>query len=139
MSYTPEQNKAIVMRFNKECIEEGNTNSFKQLLSENVINHAAPKGSPNGPGSFYFFLNEVLAKGFPDRRIEILAQIAEGDLVTTRKKIRATHTGEIFSIPPSNKRVEIDIIDIIRLDDGKYAEHWGLSNLSDVLKQISES
>lgn len=137
MSYTTEQNKSIVLRFNKECIEDGNINSFKELLADDVINHSAPDGMPNGIESFFYFLNDVLRKGFPDLKVEILEQTAERDLVTSRKSIIATHTGEIFGIPPSNKKVEIKVIDIIRLRDGKYVEHWGQSNFSDVISQIS--
>ena len=137
MNYTIEQNKKIVIRFNKECIEQGNPQSFEDLLSNQVINHSAPVGMPNGKESFYYFLNSILRQGFPDLKVEILEQVAERDLVTTRKKIRATHTGEIFGIPPSNKKVEINVIDIIRLQNGKYIEHWGQSNFDEVLKMIS--
>lgn len=137
MQTTTEQNKAVVSRFNKECLEQGVMASFEELLSKDVINHSAPAGMPNGIESFHYFLNEVLRKGFPDLKVSILAQVAEHDLVTTRKKITATHTGDIFGIPPSHKRVEIDVIDIIRIKDGKYAEHWGQSNFAEVLKDIS--
>ncbi len=138
MTYTTKQNKAIVTRFNKECIEQGRPESFTELLADDVINHSAPDGMPNGIESFYYFLNEVLRKGFPDLQVEILEQVAERDLVTTRKVISATHTGGIFGIAPSNKKVRINVIDIIRLQDGKYAEHWGQSNFSDVLREISQ-
>ena len=134
-----EQNKAIVVRFNKEFIEQGNEDSFNELLSDNVINHSAPAGMPNGKESFYFFLNGVLRKGFTNLTVEIVEQVAERDLVTTRKKIRATHTGEIFGIAASNKEVDINIIDIVRIQDGKYAEHWGQSDFAEVLKQIAAS
>jgi predicted ester cyclase len=139
MQSLTEQNKAIVRRFNRECLEAGNPESFKELLAENVINHSAPPGMPNGTESFYYFLNEVLRKGFPNLRVEILEQVAEKDFVTTRKKIRATHTGEILGIKPTNKEVEIDVIDIIRLENGKYAEHWGQSNFSEILQTISKN
>jgi predicted ester cyclase len=79
----------------------------------------------------------VLRKGFPDLTVEIMEQVAERDLVTTREKIRATHTGDVFGIAPSYRKVEINIIDIIRIHDGKYAEHWGQSDFSEVLKQIA--
>jgi predicted SnoaL-like aldol condensation-catalyzing enzyme len=131
-------NKQIVARFNKEFIEQGNLESFEELLSNKVINHSAPAGMPNGKESFFNFLNHVLRKGFPNLKVEILDQIAEKDLVTTRKRITATHTGEILGIPASNKEVEINIIDMIRVQDGKYVEHWGQSNFEEVLKQISE-
>ena len=114
MSNSIEQNKAIVVRFNKECIEQGIPASFEELLANDVINHAAPPGAPNGKESFYYFLNDVLRKGFPDCKVEILDQVGENDRITTRKKIRATHTGEIFGISPTNRSVEIDVIDIIR-------------------------
>lgn len=133
-----ELNKQIVVRFNKECIEQGKPESFEELLSDKVVNHSAPAGMPNGKESFYFFLNNVLRQGFPNLKVEILDQIAERDLVTTRKRIVATHTREFFGIPVSNKEVEIKVIDIIRLQDGKYVEHWGQSNFDEVLKQISE-
>jgi predicted SnoaL-like aldol condensation-catalyzing enzyme len=132
-----ERNKQIVVRFNKECIEQGKPESFEELLSNQVINHNAPAGMPAGRESFYFFLNNVLRKGFPDLKVEILDQVAERDLVTTRKRIVATHTGEILGIPASHRKVEIKVIDIIRLRDGKYVEHWGQSNFDEVLKQIS--
>jgi predicted ester cyclase len=139
MNYSTEQNKEIVTRFNKECIEQGIPQSFEDLLSDKVINHSAPAGMPNGKESFYYFLNSILRQGFPNLKVEILEQVAERDLVTTRKKITATHTGEIFGISPSNKKVEINVIDIIRLRDGKYIEHWGQSNFDEVLKMISSS
>lgn len=63
----------------------------------------------------------------------------EADLVTTRKAIHATHSGDFMGIPPTGKKVIINVIDMIRLRQGKYVEHWGLSNLSDVMAQLSFS
>ena len=137
MQFTTEHNKANVVRFNREFIEQGNMNSFKELVANDVINHSAPSGMPNGPESMIYFIIEVLRKGFPDIQVEILDQIAEGDKVTTRKAMKATHTGNFMDIPASNKSVIINVIDIIRLRDGKYIEHWGMSNLADIIKEIS--
>jgi len=69
--------------------------------------------------------------------VEIHDQIAEGDRVTTRKTIRATHQGEFMGIPASNKKVEIHVIDFISLEDAQYAEALGSSNLADVITFIS--
>lgn len=137
MQSTTEYNKATVVRFNKEFIEQGNMNSFKELVADDVINHSAPSGLPNGAESMIYFIIEILRKGFPDIQLEILDQIAEADKVTTRKAMRATHTGDFMGIPASNKSVTINVIDIIRLRDGKYVEHWGMSNLADIIKEIS--
>ena len=139
MQTTIEQNKTAVLRFNKEFIEQGNLNSFNELVAHDVVNHSAPVGTPQGPDSMLYFLQNVLRKGFPDMKVEIFDQIAEGDRVTTRKAIHATHLGEFMGIPASNKKVTINVIDIIRLRDGKYVEHWGMSNLADIITQISSN
>lgn len=137
MDNTTVLNKEVVVRFNKEVIGQGNQASMNEILAEDVYNHSARPGMPTGKEGFDYFLNNVLRKGFPDLTVDIFEQIAERDLVATRKKITGTHTGDIFGIPPSNKKVEIQVIDIIRLKDGKYAEHWGQSNFSDVIAEIS--
>jgi predicted ester cyclase len=85
------------------------------------------------------FLQNILRTGFPDLSVEILDQVAEGDLVTTRKAIHATHSGDFMGIPPTGKKVIINVIDIIRLREGKYVEHWGMSNIPEVIAQLSFS
>jgi len=132
-----EQNKHAVRRFNAEVIGLGNTHSFKELVADDVKNHAAAPGAPNGPESMRHFLMDVLRVGFPDLKVEILDQVAEGDKVTTRKVIHATHLGPFMGIPASNKKVAIHVIDIIRLRNGQYAEHWGMSNLAEIIAQLS--
>ncbi len=133
---TTEQNKHTVVRFNKEFIEQGNLNIFPELVADDFVNHNAPAGA-NGPESMVHFLHHILRAGFPDITVDILDQVAEGDKVTTRKVFYGTHTGELMGMAPSHKKVAIQVIDIIRLRDGKYVEHWGASNFSDVVKEIS--
>ena len=137
MHFTKEQNGEIVQRFNKEVIEQGNLESFKELVSETCINHSAPAGSSNGPEGMAYFLLEILRKGFPDLKVEILDQASENDKVTTRKIIHATHSADFMGIVASNKKVEIHIMDIIRLENGRYAEHWGMSNIESIVKELS--
>lgn len=139
MQTSMEQNKRTVQRFNKEFIEQGNLESFHELVAKDVTNHSAPAGSSKGQDGMLFFLQNILRKGFPDMTVEILDQVAEGDKVTTRKAIYATHLGEFMGIPPSGKKVVINVIDIIRLRDGKYVEHWGMSNLADIVTQLYDN
>jgi steroid delta-isomerase-like uncharacterized protein len=136
MNSTTEQNKAIVVRFNKEVIEQGNMESFNQFVADDMFNHAAPPGMPTGPDGMIYFFQEILKKGFPDLQVKVLDQIAEDDFVTSRKEFHGTHSGAFMGIPPSNKKVVIEVIEIIKLRDGKYVEHWGLSNISDTLQKL---
>jgi predicted ester cyclase len=69
-------------------------------------------------------------------QIDIHEQIGEGDLVATRKTIRAVHTGEIMGHAPTGKKVTINVIDIVRLKDGKYVEHWGRNDIMQVMQSL---
>ncbi|MBD0367052.1 MAG: ester cyclase, partial [Flavisolibacter sp.] len=115
---TTDQNKELVIRFNKEFIEGGNMNTLNELLAPDFINHTAPPGVSKGPDGVAYFFNNILKAAFPDLTVEILDQIAEGNKVATRKCFHATHKGDFFGVPASIKKVTIDVMDIIYLRDG---------------------
>lgn len=130
-----EKNKAIVKRFNLEVIQDCNLNSFNELMDKAFINQTAPKNA-NGADSMWNTFNHILKPAFPDLKVEIYEQIAEGDKVTTRKAITGTHEGILMGIQATHKKVKIDVIDIVRLHDGKYVEHWGINTLLAVLQEL---
>ncbi|MDE1192904.1 MAG: ester cyclase [Arachidicoccus sp.] len=124
--------------FNKEVIEEVNFESFKELMHDEFINRTAPSGS-NGSDSMWNTFFNILKPAFPDLSVEIFDQIAEEDKVTTRKAIIGTHLGNLFGINPTGKKIKIDVIDIVRIKDGKYIEHWGINTLQSVLAELKSA
>ena len=126
-------NKAVVLRFNREVIEQGNTDSFHALMAPGFVNRTAAPGVSAGADGMLFTFNRVLRPAFPDLKVEIHDQIAEGDKVTTRKTLRGTHRGELLGIPPTDEAVVVEVIDIVRLENGLYAEHWSVNTLGSVL------
>ncbi|WP_342647450.1 ester cyclase [Mucilaginibacter sp. CSA2-8R] len=139
MEAQTEKNKAVVRRFNEEVIEEGNIDSFNTLMDEHFINHSAPTGADNGPAGMINTFNNILRPAMPDLKVTIYQQVAEGDLVTTRKTISGTQTGELMGIAPSGKKISIDVIDIVRIKNGKYVEHWGINTLPVILAELKKS
>lgn len=131
-----EKNKLVVRRFNKEVIEEGNIKIFKELMDTAFVNHSAPIGADNGPAGMINTFNNLLRPALPDLKVTIYEQVAEGDLVTTRKNISGTHRGTLMGLAPTGRKVSIDVIDIVRIKNGKYYEHWGINTLPAVLAQL---
>jgi predicted ester cyclase len=76
---------------------------------------------------------------FDGFRAQILRQVAEGDLVVTHKVFRGTHSGEIMGVAPTGREVEIAVIDIVRLEDGRIVEHWNVVDLYRLMAQLSGS
>jgi Predicted ester cyclase len=130
-----EENKAIVRRFNKEVIEEGNLETFNAIMDKDFVNQTAPPSSNRADGMWNTF-TKILKPAFPDLKVEIYDQIAENDKVTTRKAIIGTHKGILMGIEPTGKKIQIDVIDIVRLKNGKYFEHWGINTLHSIISEL---
>jgi predicted ester cyclase len=133
---TLEQNKAVVLRFNREVIEQGSEAAFGELMDPSFVNRTAAPGMSPGPDGMRFMFEQVLRPAFPDLHVEIHEQIAEGDKVVTRKTIHGTHRGTFFGIPATNRAVNIEVTDIVRVKDGRYLEHWGSNNLPSVVASL---
>ena len=41
-----------------------------------------------------------------------------------------------MGVPATGREVHIDVIDIVTVRDGRYAEHWGINTLTEVLAPL---
>jgi predicted ester cyclase len=67
---------------------------------------------------------ERYVQAFPDGRVTVEDQIAEGDTVTSRWTLRGTQTGELAGIAPTGKQVTVSGMTISRIDGDLVAEEW---------------
>jgi steroid delta-isomerase-like uncharacterized protein len=73
---------------------------------------------------------------FPDLSATMDDLIQAGDRVAGRFTYRATHRGPFYGIPPTGRPIEMRSIDIWRVHDGEFAEHWDELNLLEVFQQL---
>lgn len=131
-----EANKQVVRDFNLGVIQDGRRDVFESLMSPGFVNHAAPPGAPTGPEGMWHTFENVLRPALQDLAVTIHEQLCEGDKVTTRKTITGIHTGTLLGIAATRRTVAIDVIDIVRVVDGRYVEHWGVNTLPATLAQL---
>ena len=127
LSTLEEANKSVVRRFNKEFVEDGNAAVFEELVSADFCNHEAPPGETGRDPARFFFL-QMFRTAFPDVKVNIHDMYADGDAVITRKSYVGTHAAPFMNFPPSGKKVEIPVIEIVTIRDGKYVDHWAVTN-----------
>jgi predicted ester cyclase len=70
----------------------------------------------------------------PDMHFTIEDSAVDGDKVWARVRAQGTATGPFFG-PPSGRHVDITIIDVCRVVDGRLAEHWGVPDRFALLAQ----
>ena len=132
---TTEQNKQVVIRFNKEFFEVGNTAITQELLAAGFVNHTAPPNAPTDASVMIQFITSF-HKGFSDIAVQIQEVLGEGDKVSLRKTITATHTGDFMGKAATGKNVEMNVIEIDILQAGKITDHWSRNDFMQVVQAL---
>ncbi|GGC81539.1 ester cyclase [Undibacterium terreum] len=133
--------KALVRRSIHELLNEGEFASFNELFAPDFIDHT-PQGDfvdDQKPGdrkairAWY----QSLRHAFPDLRVEVHWQLEIAAMVTTYSRFQGTHLGVFLGVEATDKRLRFDSVDVIRVQDHKIKEHWGLVNLHSLGKQLT--
>ena len=127
----------LMERFYKDVMESGNLALIDELAKDGLVNHEEGfPGQPPGKDGVKFFVN-AMRSAFPDLKVkEITPSLSAGNLEACHVILTGTHRGELVGIPPTGKHVEFDSTDIIRVEDGKVAEHWGTTDNMGLMQQI---
>lgn len=126
-----ERNKAIVRSYLEELSNKGNVSAIDRYFAKDVRFNDSPDMKP------LMVRRLVLQRAFPDHRVVIEDQIAEGDKVMTRVTFHATHLGEFNGIAATGRKVAYGGMAIDRLHDGKVVQMWHLANTFGLIQQIS--
>jgi len=107
------------------------------MVADDVVDHEEGfPGQPPGKEGVKFYVNAVRT-AFPDLAVKTSEPaLADGDLEAAHVTLTGTHQGDFAGIPATGKSVEFSGIDIVRVQDGKVAEHWGSTDTLSLMQQI---
>jgi predicted ester cyclase len=127
--------KTVVRRFIAEYQTGADERAFDELIHPEIVDHSRPPGIAPGPEGVRQQFDGFRA-AFSGFRAEVLQMIAEGDTVVTYKVFHGTHTGDFQGIAPTGTEVSISVVDIVRIRDGRIAEHWNVVDRLGLLAQL---
>ena len=130
-----EHNKALVRRFVEEVQSQGNIDALDEICSPEFVNHSAPPGVPSDCEGVKQ-LTAMFREAFPDSYFSVEDMLAEGEKVATRKTFHGSHQGEFMGIPPTGQQVSMELIDIVRIADGRVVEHWAVGDNLGMMQQL---
>ncbi|HXO36305.1 MAG TPA: ester cyclase [Candidatus Acidoferrales bacterium] len=117
-----EANKSLVRRLIEETINKGNFKVMDEILSTEYVYREPTAGEKRGRAGYQEIVT-MYRNAFPDIKLTIEEQIAEGDKVVTRTSGSGTHRGELFGTAPTGKRVSsVSGICVTRIANGKVVE-----------------
>ena len=127
---------AGTMRRAYDLLNDGDVDGFGDLLADDFVEHEELPGlAPGKEGVKAFF--RMYHAAFPDLRMEAQDVLPSGDKVVARARATGTHRGEFMGIPATGKRIDVQLVDIIRFgDDGLAREHWGVFDSMAMMQQL---
>jgi len=129
-----EQNKALVLQFYK-AFDDRHIEQALDLLAPDFVAHLAGMPEPlDGEAFKQFGLSFYLAFSQGQHRFDEV--IVADDKVVTCGTFTATHLGEFQGLPPTGKQINLSIMHIDRVNDGKIVEHWGQGDALGLMQQL---
>ena len=125
-----EEVKTIVRRFLTETQNDKNL-----TIIDDFVGHTA---EVKGPEQLMKIVGDNL-DAFPDLKVTIEDQIAEGDMVVTRYTAKGMQYGMYRGVLPVGEPVSYTVISTQRVVDGKIVEGWRVVDLLEIVHQIGQS
>jgi predicted ester cyclase len=114
----------------------GEIERLDELVARDVVHHDPyDPNAADGLGGMKRTI-ELNRRAFPDMRLSVEDQVAEGDKVVTRWSGQMTHLGELGGAAPTGNRVTISGITIDRFENRRIVEAWRSMDMLGVLRGI---
>jgi steroid delta-isomerase-like uncharacterized protein len=126
--------RKMVAAFNDRTVDQ----VAGELIAPGFVRHdlAEPFRHVEGPEGLRDFLGTVVA-AMPDAQIRIEELFGTDDRAVLRYVLVGTHTRDpVLGVPASGRRVEVQGINIYRVEKGRIAETWQLSDVLGVYRAL---
>ena len=131
-------NKAIFHRVIDEIWNQQRLDVADELFAADHVSPSVP-GLPAGPAGVKAIAGMFLS-AFPDLKVDIEIEVAEGDLVGGRLRQRGTHKGALVSpqgtIDASGKSVDFTEMALLQVSGGKVTRSWYWTDMIALLTQV---
>lgn len=124
-----DDNKAKMREFYNEVMQKGNFAKLDELIAPAFVDHQPAPGQAPGAEGVKQFVTAMRA-ALTGLHVTVEHIVAEGDTVVAHVSMRGTHTGELMGMPPSGKDVTMRVSDLVRMENGKAVERWGVEDMS---------
>jgi predicted SnoaL-like aldol condensation-catalyzing enzyme len=116
-----------------QALNEKRVELFDEFIHPDYDNHNLQV--PAGPAGVKAFFGHYL-EAFPDTKVVTEDVIEEGDRISARFTYNGTFSRPFMGYQSNNASIQMRSIDIWRVKDGKFVEHWDELNLLEVFQKI---
>jgi steroid delta-isomerase-like uncharacterized protein len=129
------ENERLARRFFEELCNERKLEVADEILTADSLYHD-PQSPPSEPGPEGVKETVRIYQETLDGHWNVHEVIATDDRVVTRWTGTGVHQAELMGIPPTGREISVEAISIMRVQDGRIAEHWCTWDTLGLLQQI---
>jgi steroid delta-isomerase-like uncharacterized protein len=133
----PQDNKALARRWFDEVWNARREDVIHQLAHPDVVTHGIGENNVTGGIEQFLPFWRRFLDTFPDLKITVEDVLAEADKTAVRLVAEGTHTGAAMGVPPTQKRVRMTGLILIRWQDGQIIEAWNEFDAWGMMQQIA--
>jgi len=130
-----DQNKLLVRQYYEHVVNTGDVDRIPEFVAPGYVEIYNGVRNECGIAGAEAHILGVRAT-FTDLHLTVDRQIAEGEWVVSQVTARGIHTGNWMEMKPTGKTVEISVVNVDRIINGKIVEHGGAANMLETLFQI---
>jgi steroid delta-isomerase-like uncharacterized protein len=134
--YLLRMHKQMVRRWYEQMWNRWDESVFEQILDPDVRLRGSLGPSHQGFQGISDYMRFVRA-AFPDFHNQIDLMLEEGNRVFARLTYSGTHTGELFRIPATGRKIEYAGAALFTFETGRIADVWVLGDIDNLKRQIS--
>jgi steroid delta-isomerase-like uncharacterized protein len=128
-------NEALVRRYLREAWGDGTGAGLDELLAPDFRDRDAPPGY-GGDLTEHRRLVADVAAGMRDRRLRVLALVADEASVAVRLETTWTQHGDLFGVPAEGRRLVLRSMDLYRVGEGRIRESWHVEDVAGLRRQV---
>jgi predicted ester cyclase len=127
------EQEQVLRRIVLEAFGAGDLDVLDELVAERVIEHQY--GLPEDRDGLKRAI-AGLRRAFPDLSYTVIGTTFDGEKVWGHFRARGTNLGPFQGREATGRTMEIDVIDVIRVEEGRLVEHWGVPDRFALLDQL---
>jgi steroid delta-isomerase-like uncharacterized protein len=122
----------------RQLFDGANARDWSAVAALHTDDHVYhdPQGPTPQPGGAAMAAHLAFYVEALEGRWEVLEIADAGDYVTARWIGHGVHANDLIGVPATNREISVDALSLLRIENGKIAEHWCVWDTLGLMQQI---
>jgi len=118
-----------------DIMSSGKMDDLNKYIADNMVEHQMMPGQKPGLAGLKEMMS-AMHTAFPDMKFSTSHITADSSNIWAHFTLTGTNSGPFMGMPPTGKKINIEGMDYLRIENGKAVEHWGFMEEKKMMQQL---